>query len=374
MTAPIMAASRRTRRTPYSDRVEAHGVKGYTVYNHMLLPTAFRSLEEDYRHLCEHVQIWDVACERQVELQGPDAARLAQMMTPRDLSRAQIGQCLYAPLVDEAGRMLNDPVILKLAEDRFWLSIADSDVLLWAKGLALGLRLEVRIDEPDVSPLAVQGPKSDDLMAAVFGDAVRAIKFFRFAVLPFRGRRLVVARSGWSKQGGFEIYLDDSSLGGALWDTLWAAGRPFDVAPGCPNLIERVEGGLLSYGNDMTRENNPLECGLDRYCSLDGGHDFIGRAALRDVRDQGVARLIRGVRFEGETCPPCLVPWPVRDASGTFAGQMTTAVHSPRLGNIGFAMMERGFWEPGQAVTVEVSDGKRRAGTVAELPFVSPGG
>lgn len=369
MTTPILAVSRRTRRTPFTERVEAHGVKGYTVYNHMLLPTAFRSLEDDYWHLCRHVQIWDVACERQVELLGPDAARLAQMMTPRDLSRAAIGQCLYAPLVDQTAAMINDPVILKLAEDRFWLSIADSDVLLWAKGLAYGLGLDVAIDEPEVFPLAVQGPKAEDLMAAAFGDAVRHIRFFRFAVLPFRGRKLVVARSGWSKQGGFEIYLDDAALGHDLWDALWQAGVPHGVGAGCPNLIERVEGGLLSYGNDMTRANNPLECGLDRYCRLDGGIDFIGRAALRRIHESGVERLIRGVRFGGPPCPPCTSPWAVR-VGGATAGQMTTAVWSPRFGsNLAFAMLERGHWTPGTEVVIECPDGSERRGEVVALPF-----
>ncbi len=374
MITPILAVSRRTRRTPFTDRVEACGVKGYTVYNHMLLPTAFRSLEEDYRHLCRHVQIWDVACERQVELQGPDAARLAQLMTPRDLSRASVGQCLYAPVIDQDAGMINDPVILKLAEDRFWLSIADSDVLLWAMGLAHGLGLDVIVDEPDVSPLAVQGPKAEDLMAAVFGAAVRQIRFFRFARLEFRGRPLVVARSGWSKQGGFEIYLDDAAQGHALWDALWEAGKPFEVAAGCPNLIERVEGGLLSYGSDMTRANNPLECGLDRYCQLDGAIEFIGRDALRRLRDEGVARQIRGVRFGGEACPACTSLWPVV-ADGGVVGQVTTAVWSPRFeANLGFAMIERGHWEPGQQIAVNCPDGSERQGVVATLPFTDSAG
>ncbi len=373
MSTAILAVSRRTRRTPFTERVEAQGVKGYTVYNHMLLPTAFRSMEEDYWHLCRYVQIWDVACERQVELRGPDAARLAQMMTPRDLSRAAVGQCLYAPLVDETASMINDPVLLKLAEDRFWLSIADSDVLLWAKGLAYGLGLDVVVDEPDIFPLAVQGPKADDLMAVLFGDTVRRIRFFRFARLPFKGRELVVARSGWSKQGGFEIYLDDAALGGDLWDALWQAGAPLGVGAGCPNLIERVEGGLLSYGNDMTRDNNPLECGLDRYCRLDGAIEFMGRDALVRIRDAGVARQIRGIRFEGDPCPSCISPWPVTTAGGPV-GQVTTAVWSPRYAaNLAFAMLDRTAWAPGQQVRVDCPDGSVRQGTVTLLPFtVSP--
>ncbi|MBQ0751477.1 MAG: dimethylsulfoniopropionate demethylase, partial [Roseovarius sp.] len=206
MNAPLLSPSRRLRRTPFSQGVEAAGVKAYTVYNHMLLPTVFRSVEEDYRHLKEAVQVWDVACERQVELRGPDAGRLMQMLTPRDLRGMTPGQCFYVPIVDETGGMLNDPVAVKLSEDRWWISIADSDLLYWVKGIVQGWRLDVLVDEPDVSPLAIQGPRADDLMAAVFGDAVRDIRFFRFGHFDFQGRDMVIARSGYSKQGGFEIY------------------------------------------------------------------------------------------------------------------------------------------------------------------------
>lgn len=371
MSAPLLAVSRRTRRTPFSPRLDALGVTAYTVYNHMLLAAAVHSVEEDYWHLLRHVQLWDVSCERQVELRGPDAARLAQLMTPRDLDRVAVGQCAYAPLVDAAGGMVNDPVILKLADDRFWLSIADSDVLWWARGLAVGMGLDTTVIEPDVFPLAVQGPKADDLMANVFGEAVRDIRFFRFAALPFDGHPLVVARSGWSKQGGFEIYVDDPALAPALWDALWEAGQPLEVRAGCPNLIERIEGGLLSYGNDMTNDNNPFECGLDRYCHMDRDIDFIGRDALLRIRDTGVDRLARGIAFAGETCPACTEPWPVL-ADGKPAGFVTSAAHSPRLAaNVAIAMLERSHWETGTTVIVETPDGTR-SGTVGDLPFAVP--
>ena len=240
----LISPSRRLRRTPFSDGVEAAGVSAYTVYNRMLLPTVFRSVEEDYHHLKSAVQIWDVACERQVEVRGPDAAKLVQMLTPRDLRGMLPGQCYYVPMVDETGGMLNDPVAVKLAEDRWWISIADSDLLLWVKGIAYGYRLDVLIDEPDVSPLAVQGQKADDLMARVFGDVVRDIRFFRFGHFDFQGRDMVIARSGYSKQGGFEIYVAGGDIGMPLWHALMEAGRDLDVRAGCPNGIERVEGGF----------------------------------------------------------------------------------------------------------------------------------
>lgn len=373
MSTSGLNMSRRIRRTPYTDRVEAVGVRGFSVVNHMLLPKAFqRSVEEDYWHLREHVQIWDVSCQRQVEITGPDAARLVQRMTPRDIGNARVGQCLYVPLVDETGGMINDPVLLKLAEDRFWLSIADSDVLLWAKGLAIGAGMNVRVEEPDVSPLSLQGPKAEDLMAALFGEEIRSIRFFRFGWVDFQGTKQLVARSGYSKQGGFEIYLQDGSLGEALWDMVWEAGQAFDITPGCPNLIERIEGGLLSYGNEMTRENNPLECGLENYCQLDGSIDFIGLNALQEVRDRGIDRIMRGVAFGGPPCPPCGKPWPVMVADGEQkqVGQITSAAFSPRLKtNVGLTMIDEKYWSAGQTVTVLSADGENREGVVIELPF-----
>ena len=362
--------SRRIRRTPYTDRVEAHGVRGFSVTNHMLLPKAFQaSVEEDYWHLREHVQIWDVSCERQVEMVGPDAATLAQLMTPRDLRNAKVGQCLYVTIVDDEAGLINDPVLLKLAEDRFWLSIADSDVVLFAKGLALGRGLDVRVFEPDVSPLAVQGPKAEPLLCDLFGAHVADIGFFKFDYVDFQGTRQLIARSGYSRQGGFEIYLNDSALGPALWDAVWVAGEPYHISPGCPNLIERIEGGLYSYGNEMTIANNPLELGLSRYCAMNGEVDYLGRAALQAIAASGVQREIRGVRFDGGRAPVCAKPWPVF-AGDTQVGQITSAAWSPRLeANVGFSMIARDAWDVGCAVRVEREDGVTCSGVISALPF-----
>jgi dimethylsulfoniopropionate demethylase len=357
----VISPSRRLRRTPFSDGVEAAGVKGYTVYNHMLLPTVFRSVEEDYRHLKDAVQVWDVACERQVELRGPDAARLMQMLTPRDLRGMQPGQCYYIPIVDETGGMLNDPVAVKLAEDRWWISVADSDLLFWVKAVAHGWRLDVLVDEPDVSPLAVQGPKADDLMAAVFGDVVREIRFFRFRVLEFRGRSLVVARSGYSRQGGFEVYVEGSDLGMPLWNALMEAGRALDVHAGCPNTIERIEGGLLSYGNDMTDDNTPHECGLGKFCDTHTAIGCIGRDALLRVAKEGPVQQIRPVEVHGGMVPGCDRPWPLV-SGGRQVGQMTSAAWSPDFEtNVAIAMVRMTHWDEGSELDVVTPDGVRAA-------------
>ncbi len=371
MSAASLAINTRIRSTPYSARVIAAGAGAYSVYNHMLLPLAFRPAEENYWHLKRHVQVWDVSCQRQVEIRGTDAARLVQLMTPRDLSAAAVGQCLYAPLVDAAGGMINDPIVIKLTEDRFWLSIADSDVLLWAAGLGYGLGLDVTVGEPDVSPLAIQGPRSDDLMANLFGDDVRTIRFFRSEIMDFRGHPLLVARSGWSKQGGFEIYLDEPSLAHDLWDAAFEAGRDLEVAPGHPNAIERIEGGLLSYGGDMTREHNPFECGLDAFCHVDRDIEFIGRDALRRIAAEGVSRRIVGLRIDATELPLCTTRWPVH-ADGREVGGLSSVAVSPRFGcGVGLAMLDRDYWTPAQKVSVHAPDGEYSA-SVSRLPFDDP--
>ena len=357
----LISPSRRLRRTPFSQGVEAAGVKAYTVYNRMLLPTVFESVEADYHHLKNNVQLWDVSCERQVELRGPDAGRLMQMLTPRDLRRMLPGQCFYVPIVDETGGMLNDPVAVKLAEDRWWISIADSDLLLWVKGIANGYRLDVLVDEPDVSPLGVQGPKADELLERVFGPRVRDIRFFRFDWFEFEGIDIPIARSGYSKQGGFEIYLTDSAKGMALWNKLMEAGADLDVRAGCPNLIERIEGGLLSYGNDMTDDNTPHECGLGRFCDTATAIGCIGRDALLRVAKEGPVQQIRAMQIDGAAVPPCLEAWPIM-AGEKRVGQVTSAAYSPDFAcNVAIGMVRMTHWDAGTTLHVIAPDGPRSA-------------
>ncbi|MBC6437302.1 MAG: dimethylsulfoniopropionate demethylase [Rhodobacteraceae bacterium] len=352
----LMAPSLRVRRTPFSDGVEAAGVTAYTVYNRMLLPAVFCDPVKDYHHLKRAVQIWDVACERQVEVRGPDAARLMQMLTPRDLRCTQPGQCYYVPIVDGTGGMLNDPVAVKLAEDRWWISLADSDFLLWVKGLAQGGHLDVRVKEPDVSPLALQGSLADDLAARVFGDRVRDLRFFRFGYFPFQGRDLVVARSGYSKQGGFEIYVEDSALGMPLWNALTEAGRDLDARAGCPSMIERIEGGLLSYGNDMTMANTPYECGLGRFCDPLAAVGCVGRAALLQVAGEGPVKQIRPIAIDSQALPPCDRAWPLM-AAGQRVGQVTSAAQSPDFGHgVAIGMVQMTHWDPGTHLQVKTQD------------------
>ena len=352
-SSPSFSLSRRIRQTPFERRVMEQAPKSMTAYNHAPLATSFRSVQEDYEHLCKYVQIWDVSCERQVEIVGKDALSLTELITPRDMSRCETGQCVYAPLVDEFGGIVNDPLILRLESDRFWLSIADSDVLLWVKGIAYGKGFEVDIFEPDVSPLAVQGPRADDLMADLLGKQIRAMPFFRFVRSELAGSSFFIARSGWSGQGGFEIYLEEFEKGLDLWDCIWDAGQKYNIRAGCPNLNDRVERGLLSYGNDMTLHDNPYECGLDRFFSETKPAECMSSAALAKIRKQGIQRKLVYLVIQGEPIAPPRDAWPVLDASERQCGILTSMAYSVRSGcNIALATVESGLSVPGQALMV----------------------
>jgi dimethylsulfoniopropionate demethylase len=356
----VLSISRRTRATPFSRRVEAAGVRGYTVYNHMLLPTFFESNEFDYWHLCTDVQVWDVSCERQVEVCGPDSRRLVQLMTPRDISRCAIGQGLYAPLCDRDGGIVNDPVLIKLADDHWWISIADSDVVLWADGLAQGYGLDVRVREADIWPLAVQGPKAEQLVARVFGDQVPDIRFFRSRMLPFRGREMMVMRSGYSKQGGFEIYLNDADLAEPLWDELFDRGQDLNVRAGGPNLMERIESGLLSYGNDMTRDNTPFECGLEAFIDLDANIDAISLPALRRIHGKHQKQLM-GLVFDQMVS---IDDFEI-EADGSLVGDIRSHSWSPRHScYLAMAMMNREFLGKNSKI-----DLNGKIAHIVDLPF-----
>ncbi len=349
MNDKFLSISRRTRSTPFTSRVEASGVKAYSVYNHMLLPTEFVNFEDDYWHLCEHVQVWDVSAERQVEIKGPDAMRLAQLMTPRDISSTQDLQGKYAPLCNEHGGIINDPIMIRHSAERWWLSIADSDVKLWAQGLATGFGLNVEVFEPDVTPLAVQGPKAEELVARLFGESVRDIRFFRGEMLKFQGQVMYVARSGWSKQGGFEIYLNNASLGEALWDKLFELGKDLNVRAGCPNSIERLESGLLSLGNDFDDSNNPFECGLDQYIKLDADIESLSLPALRKLAGQHKKQLM-GLFFNQKIT----IRQPNLTVDGQFVGELTSQCWSPRYRKqLAFAMMNRDYLENHSTIEIE---------------------
>jgi len=364
-----IAKSKRLRSTPYTSRIENQGVTAYSVYNHMLLPAAFGSLEDSYHHLKEHVQVWDVAGERQVEISGKDSAKLVQLMTCRDLSKSKVGRCYYCPIIDDKAGLINDPVILKLDENRWWVSIADSDVILFAKGLAIGNKFDVKIFEPNVDIMAVQGPKSYKLMEKIFGKKITEMKFFGFEYFEFAGAKHLIARSGWSKQGGYEIYVEHNDSGLALYDKLFEAGKEFNVKPGCPNLIERIESALLSYGNDIDNGDNPLECGLDKYVNLDTEVNFLGKDKLKEVKKKGITRKLMGVVIEAKEINVSKSIELTNDKNSKI-GELRSGVYSPYFKKvIGIAMLDKPFFEVSQKFKISIN-GDVFEGKVCDLPFI----
>ena len=332
--------SARLRPSPFYEATLAEGVTAFTTYNHMLMPTSYGHPEAEYWRLINGVSQWDVAVERQVQLQGPDAARLAQILCARDLSSCQVGQGKYVPLCNHDGVLINDPILLKLDDNRFWLSIADSNIWFWARAIAAERGLNVVISEPDVSPLAVQGPMAEDVVASIFGDWVRGLKYFWFRETEIDGIPVAVARSGWSKQGGFELYLMDGSKGTALWNLVREAGKPWDIGPGNPNVCERIESGLISYGGDTDGNTNPFEVRMGKYTDLHVPDDVIGIQALRRIKAGGVKRHQLGVMLEGEQPTELGFHWHGIFKDGQRVGNMTNCVWSYRLKrNIGFGLV-----------------------------------
>lgn len=368
----LIARGARVRRSPFFEATQRWGCKSYTVYNHMLLPSYYDDPVQEYWKLIEGVTLWDVGVERQVEITGPDAFAFTNLLTPRDLSRCKVGQAKYVLIIDENGGIINDPVLLRLGENHFWLALADSDVLLWAKGVALRSEMRVQIREPDVSPLQIQGPKSKEVMDRLFGQEILELPYYHFAEKKLEGIPLVVTRTGWTGEIGYEIYLRDGSRGVELWEKVMEAGKPFGITPTGPSDIRRIEAGILNYGVDMTLETSPYEVGLERLVESNKKTDFIGMEALRRIRAEGVKQKLVGIEVDGAPLDLNLTRWPV-SRDGRLIGQVTSAVFSPRLKkNIGYAMVPIEHAGLGTSLSVTVPGQGDRMATVTVKPFIDP--
>jgi len=361
-----------TRRSPFFESACRAGNKGWSVANHMYQPHSYDDPVSEYWHLVNGVTLWDVGTERQVEIYGPDAAAFIDYLTPRDLANVEPGKCRYLIITSEEGGIVNDPVMLRLAEDRYWLSSSDSDLLLWAKGVAVAVGMDVQIYEPDVSPLQIQGPNSRAVIETLFGEGIASLAYYSLAETALDHIPVVVTRTGWSGEFGYEVFLRDSQYGAELWDRILEAGKSQGIAVTGPSDIRRVEAGILGYGCDINLDTNPFEAGLERLLDLDSEHDFIGKKALLKIREAGVKRRIVGVELSGEPLKQGIFRqrWPVMQ--GEKIGEILIALHSPRLEmNIGFAMLAIEHSDLGTTMTVESPLGELTA-SVVEKPFVKP--
>ncbi len=360
------------RKSPYFDATVRWGAKGFSVYNHMYIPRDFGDPEQNFWNLVNAAILCDVAVERQVEVTGPDAAAFVQMLTPRDLSKMAVGQCKYILITNADGGLLNDPILLRLAENHFWISLADSDILLWAQGVAVHSGLDVSICEPDVSPLQLQGPNSGEIMKALFGESIGDLRYYWLRELELEGIPLLVSRTGWSSELGYEIYLRDGAYGSALWERIMAAGAAFGLKPGHTSSIRRIEGGMLSYHADADIHTNPFELGLDRLVNLDIEANFIGKSALRRIKAKGVERKQVGLILDGAPLRgPNTSFWTITYKEETI-GKVTSAVFSPRLQkNIALAMVSVDYTALGSELRVLVGE-QQRSALVVERPFFDP--
>ena len=360
------------RKSPYFDSTVKWGATGFSVYNHMYIPRDFGDPEQNFWNLIEKAILCDVAVERQVEITGPDAYRFTQLLTPRDLSKLAIGQCKYVLITNNEGGILNDPVLLRLAENHFWLSLADSDILLWAQGVAVNSGLDVQIKEPDVSPLQLQGPTSGEIMKKLFGDDIKDLKYYWLREYNLDGIPLIVSRTGWSSELGYEIYLREGSKGNELYEKIMIAGKDFGLQPGHTSSIRRIEGGMLSYHADADINTNPFELGLDRLVSLDSNIHFIGKEALKKIKYEGIKRKQIGIEIN---CEPLKGPnttfWSLKKDNENI-GKVTSAVYSPRLKkNIGLAMVSIEQSKLGNKFLVSTNEGEFDC-VVVEKPFYDP--
>jgi len=360
------------RKSPYFDSTVKWGATGFSVYNHMYIPRDFGDPEKNFWNLINDAILCDVAVERQVEITGPDAAKFVQLLTPRDLSNLSIGQCKYVLITNNEGGLLNDPVLLRLAENHFWLSLGDSDILLWAQGVAINSGLNVNIIEPDVSPLQLQGPKSIDIMKVLFGHEITKLKYYWLIETELNDIPLVVSRTGWSSELGYEIYLRDGSKGNELWELIMKAGKKFNLKPGHTSSIRRIEGGMLSYHADADINTNPFELGMDRLVDLSNDNEFIGKSALIKIKEKGIKRKQVGIIID---CDPLKNPntifWPIIK-DGQNIGKVTSAVYSPRLKkNIALGIVSIENCEVGNCVDIKMLDTTNKA-TIVEKPFYDP--
>ena len=360
------------RKSPFFDATVRWGATGFSVYNHMYIPRDFGDPEKNFWNLVNDAILCDVAVERQVEITGPDAFQFIQLLTPRDLSKLSIGQCKYVLITNEKGGILNDPVLLRLDENHFWLSLSDSDILLWAQGVAVNSGLNVSINEPDVSPLQLQGPKSREIMVKLFGESIRDLKYYWLKELELDGIPLVVSRTGWSTELGYELFLRDGTQGDKLWEMIMMAGNEYGLQPGHTSSIRRIEGGMLSYHADADIHTNPFEMGLERLVSLDSDINFIGKKALIEIQKKGIKRQQIGLEIEGDSLTgPNTIFWEIF-CDDKIIGKVTSAVFSPRLEkNIALAMVDKNFTKIGLKLSVEIN-GVLRDAIIVEKPFFDP--
>jgi aminomethyltransferase len=360
------------RRSPYFEATVRAGCKAYDVYNHTLLPGYYDDPNVEYGLLLTGVALWDVGAEWTIEVSGPDADRLVDAITCRDLTRCAVGQAKYMLVTAPDGGIVNDPVLLHVDEGRWWMQCADSDAGLYALGIATGMGLDVEVTHPEVYPMQVQGPRSAETLAELVGPSIYDLRYYHCGWFEIRGMPVVISRTGYTAAPGFEVNCTVFEHGESLWDAVLEAGEPFGIRVAAPSMAKRIEAGMMNHGSDMTIRNNPFQImGLERLVE-EQRQDYVGKEALERIRREGVRERLVGIELEGEDfgIDPADF-WPVFH-DGREVGRVTDAVWSPRLQrNIGYVWVPTELSEPGTRLDVASEHGPL-VGTTAAIPFVDP--
>lgn len=366
--APLISIGPRVRKSPFFDATIRYGAEAFTVYNHTYMPTSYGDNVRDYWSLVNDVTLWDVTCQKQIQITGPDAYKLVEFLTPRDMSGCEVGMCQYILLTDENGGIVNDAVMLHVEENMYWISPGDGDALWWIKGVAVNSGFDVTVVEPDVSPLQLQGPKAPHVAYDLFGDWALDLKYYRLQETELDGIPLLVSRTGWSGEFCYEIYLRDSQFGDQLWERIMDAGEKYKIAPITPSTIRSIEGGLFSYCSDITLADNPWTVGMGHFVHFDRAGDFVGQEALRKIAEDGTKRLLVGIEIDGDPIEGNDTLWALQ-LDGSKVGHVSRCVFSPRLErNIGWANVPVEMSEIGSSFTLVTPNGDRTA-TVCEAPW-----
>lgn len=364
------------RRSPFFEATLRHGCKAYDIYNHMYLPAYYDDPITEYWALLNGVTLWDVGVERVVEISGPDGFELANLLTCRDLTKCAVGQGKYALIVAPDGGIVNDPVLLRRDENTFWLCLADSDVHLYAMGVAEGRGLNASVSLPEVYPVQIQGPKAKAVLGELLpgSSGLAELRYYWTLDTEIDGIEVVISRTGWTAEAGYEVYLRDAARGDDLWEAIMEAGRPYDIRPIAPCEARRIEAGIFNYNSDMTLENNPFELsGLERLVE-EQESDYIGKAALEAIRARGVTRKLVGIEVSGEPLAFEISRHLPALHDGARVGHVTDLVWSPRLEkNIGYVWLPLELSKPGTPIEIEGSQGELTSGMTASIPFVDPG-
>jgi len=292
--------STRVRKSPYWHLSMRAGCWRATVYNRIYHPRGYVKPEDggamkEYDAIKNHVTMWNVAVERQIRVKGPDAEKFVDYVITRDATKISPMRARYVILCNSYGGVLNDPILLRISKNEFWFSLSDSDISLYLQGVNCDGRFNCEIDEIDVSPVQIQGPKSKLLMQDLCGDHVdfNDMPFYGLAEAKIGGRSCVISQTGFSGEAGYEIYLRESTLYAEdMWNAVLDAGKKHNLMVIAPAHHRRIQAGILSWGQDMDYQHNAFQCNLGYQVSLSGKGewnkktDYIGKKALEQMRDE----------------------------------------------------------------------------------------